>query len=287
MKHQMKYFKINTILFPTDFSETSVKALEKAVELTKKTKAKLILLHVVESTGFIAPAEIMSVSFLNEEMIKASKENLAKLARKIKEENNIHVSHVSYSGTVYENVIRAGHLYDADLIVMGTHGTSGISEWLFGSNAFSVVNNTTIPVLTINLHSHANEFKKIVFPFNENLLTLKKAEQVIELAKIFEASVLLFGYADDKANKIPDSLREKGEVLLKQFTNENIPCTLALSAGANYADEILEYAHRENADMVTVVTNSSHNVDSVFNSRTDRKVVNHSDIPVLSVPVTD
>ncbi|MBK7854926.1 MAG: universal stress protein [Bacteroidetes bacterium] len=168
---------------------------------------------------------------------------------------------------------------------MGTHGTSGVSEWLFGSNAFSVVNNTTIPVLTINFHSDSNTFKKIVFPFNENLLTLKKAEQVIALAKIFNASILIFGYTDSKMTSALTVLRKKGEELARQFKDENIESTFTMSLGEDYADEILEFANGEKADLITVITNRSHNVDKVFKTKPDKKLVNHSEIPVLSVPV--
>jgi nucleotide-binding universal stress UspA family protein len=227
----------------------------------------------------------MSMGYINEVMVRDSKESLRKLSEEIKDEHEINVEYACYSGNVYDNIIRASHLFDADLIVMGTHGTSRVSEWLFGSNAFSVVNNTTIPVLTINFHSDSNTFKKIVFPFNENLLTLKKAAQVIALAKIFNASILIFGYTDSKMTSALTALRKKGEELARQFKDENIESTFTMSLGEDYADEILEFANGEKADLITVITNRSHNVDKVFKTKPDKKLVNHSEIPVLSVPV--
>ena len=281
----MKNYKIDNILFPTDFSETAGKAQIKAIELSKKLNARLVFIHVVEIPAYAPHVEMISIGMVTETMIDSAKQKLKELSTKAKEEHGIRVDYSCYSGHVYDNIIRAAHLANADLIVMGTHGTSGISEWLFGSNAFSVVNNTTIPVLTINFHSDQNTFQKIVFPFNENLLTLKKINQVIALAKTFNSTVLLLGFAGENSNEELVSLHKKGEELSRAFTTENIRNTFSMSLGNNYADEILQFAAKEKADMITVATNRDHTIGHVFESKPEKKLVNHSEIPVLSIPV--
>jgi nucleotide-binding universal stress UspA family protein len=281
----MNNYKIETILVPIDFSETAEKAMFKAIDLARKVGARLVLVHVTETSVLALPPEMVSVGTIMEKMLKVSKDNLKKLASTIKEEHGLKVDHACYSGDVYHSIIRAAHLYNAELIVMGTHGASGIGEWLFGSNAFSVVNNTTIPVLTINLQSDLNSFKKIIFPFNENLLTLKKTEQVLELARIFDSSILLYGFSRDNKDAIEKSLRQKGAELMKEFSDSGVESELIIETGTNYATGILNYAEKCNADLITIISNRSHNIDKVFKSRPDKKLVNHSEIPVLTVPV--
>lgn len=286
MLKEMKNYKIETILFPTDYSETANKALAHAIEITKKNNAKLILVHVEEMISFIMPRVVLPMNNINVQMAEASEAGLKKLSMKIKAEHGINIEYKGYSGNVHENIIRAAHVFNADLIVMGTHGTSGIKEWFFGSNAFSVVNNATVPVLTINHKSGTNGFKKIIFPFNENLLTLKKIEQVISLAKIFNATILLFGYTNSRMSSALILLRKKGEELAEKFAKENILSTLTITMGEDYAQEILKYAHESNADLISVVTNRNGDADAEFKI-SDKKLVNHSEIPILSVPVEE
>ncbi len=281
----MKQFKLSTILVPIDFSETAENALKHALHLATRVKAKLVLVHVVELTAYVTPAEMFSIGYVTEQMVDASKINLAGLREKLMMEYPIEIECASYCGNVYDNIIRAAHLFNTDLIIMGTHGTSGIKEWLFGSNAFSVVSNTTIPVLTIQQKTLNETFTKIVFPYNENLLTIKKIEEVVALAKIFNAEILILGFSEDNNPTAIQSIETKGNELTQVFTNEKITNSYNFILGDNYADAILEFALDKKADMITVATTSAHNMQKVFKGKPSKKLINHSEIPVLSVPV--
>ncbi len=283
----MKNYILDTILVPTDFSETADNALMQAIVLSKKTGAKIILLHVVESNLFASPIDMISLGYMITQMTLDSKTNLKSLAARVKNEHDINIEYASFSGNVYENIIQAVHLFDANLIVMGAHGTSGIKEWLFGSTAFSVVSNATIPVLTFNLNSNKSNFNKIVFPFNENLITLKKIEQVMVLAKIFNATIMLFGFTDSHLISNMSIMRIKGNNLQKILADEGISNSLTLLHGDDYADEILKFSNSENADIITVVASKNHSADKDFKLKPDKKLVNHSEIPVLCVPILE
>ncbi len=281
----MKKADPQTILVPTDFSPTANKALEFAINIAKITKGKLVLVNVVDPNLFLTGPELMSFGYMHNLIITDTVSSLKNLAEEISSKYKLNVEFECLSGSVLENIIQTSIARKADLIIMGTHGTSGVSEWLFGSNAFSVVNSSTIPVLTINIESRQREFKKIVFPFNENLLTLKKSKQVIEFAKLFNASILLFGYSDSEMFSSMAALRKKGEELIAIFKKEGIHSTLNTILAEDYADEILRFANSEKANLITIVTNRSHSIDKVFKTKPDRKLVNHSEIPIYSVPV--
>ncbi len=285
LKLGKKSFNIKTILVPTDFSETANHALIQAVEIAKHSNAKLVLMHVVELTAFTVPTELLTLGLITSQLAEETKEKLKELASSIKEEKSIKVEFRILFGSVYENIIRAAYLQDADLIIMGTHGKSGLKGWLFGSNAYIVVNNTTIPVLTIHHHTQSHSYKRIVFPFNENLLTLRKVNNVINLAKLFESIILLFGYSESDSEIAMISLRIKSEELTRLFKNENIPSTISLMAGNDYAQDIMKFAVESKADLITVATNGSHNVNNILESKPYRKLIHKSLIPVLSVPV--
>ncbi|MBK9415555.1 MAG: universal stress protein [Bacteroidetes bacterium] len=281
----MKKADPKTILVPTDFSPTANKALEFAINITKITNGKLVLMNVVDPNLLMTGPEIMSFGYMHNLLINDTISSLKDLAEEISYKYKLNVEFECLSGSILENIIKTSKARKADLIIMGTHGTSGVSEWLFGSNAFSVVNSSTIPVLTVNIDSKQTEFKKIVFPYNENLLTLKKSKQVIEFAKLFNASILLFGYSDSEMFSSMAALRKKGEELIAIFKKEGIHSTLNTILAEDYADEILRFANSEKANLITIVTNRSHSIDKVFKTKPDKKLVNHSDIPIYSVPV--
>ena len=281
----MKKADPKTILVPTDFSPTANKALEFAISITKITNGKLVLMNVVDPNLLMTGPEIMSFGYMHNLLINDTISSLKDLAEEISYKYKLNVEFECLSGSILENIIKTSKARKADLIIMGTHGTSGVSEWLFGSNAFSVVNSSTIPVLTVNIDSKQTEFKKIVFPYNENLLTLKKSKQVIEFAKLFNATILLFGYSDSEMFSSMAALRKKGEELIAIFKKEGIHSTLNTILAEDYADEILRFANSEKANLITIVTNRSHSIDKVFKTKPDKKLVNHSDIPIYSVPV--
>lgn len=281
----MKKADPKTILVPTDFSPTANKALEFAISITKITNGKLVLMNVVDPNLLMTGPEIMSFGYMHNLLINDTISSLKDLAEEISYKYKLNVEFECLSGSILENIIKTSKAKKADLIIMGTHGTSGVSEWLFGSNAFSVVNSSTIPVLTVNIDSKQTEFKKIVFPYNENLLTLKKSKQVIEFAKLFNASILLFGYSDSEMFSSMAALRKKGEELIAIFKKEGIHSTLNTILAEDYADEILRFANSEKANLITIVTNRSHSIDKVFKTKPDKKLVNHSEIPIYSVPV--
>ncbi|OQY20289.1 MAG: universal stress protein [Desulfobacteraceae bacterium 4572_35.1] len=145
----MRDFK--TIAFATDFSDCSEAAFDYAYSLAKKCDAKLLLVHVinepVDLRGFYVPH--ISYDVLEDEISEGANKMMDSFCRKnIQEGDNYAVAIVS--GLDYEEIINQSTLANADLIVMGTSGRSGLDHMLFGSTAEKVVRKSPIPVLTVS-----------------------------------------------------------------------------------------------------------------------------------------
>lgn len=265
---------------PTDFSETAEKALAQAVILAARSNVKLIVIHVVELNIYTMPAEMVTLGLMTEQLIDEAKEKMKTLVGKLKKDHKLKVEHANYIGNVYENIIRASHLFNADLIIMGTHGASGFREWLFGTNASHVVYKSPVPVLTIHKKSNISGFKRVVFPFNYNQLTLNKVEQVMALAIPFESAVFLLGFEDDSVKgNIATMLEHTYNISLK-FSKAGIRCEYSLVEGENHAELILDHARKNKADLIAIVTMKDNNLLPV----PGKEIIDHSEIPVLSVP---
>ena len=141
--------EIKKILCPVDFSEISANALEYAVFLASHHHADLLLLHVVEHLHEFDHYQILvfTPQELIEKMEKQAYEELRKLTEPIKK--TIKVETVIRQGKDFVEIIREAKEKDMDMIVMGSHGRTGISHMLIGSVAEKVVRKAHCPVLIV------------------------------------------------------------------------------------------------------------------------------------------
>lgn len=144
---------ISKILFAADFSQGSERAFSMAISIARKYNARIDVVHVVQDILDMTAFDVPQVSFeaLAKEIEEAAQKRMKEFCR-----DNIkgieYVSHVK-RGTPFKEIIETASAAGSDLIVIGTHGRSGIDHVLFGSTAEKVVRKSTIPVLTVRAQS--------------------------------------------------------------------------------------------------------------------------------------
>ena len=145
-------FTPKSILVPTDFSAFSDKAIQQAVDIAEQNKSKLYLLHVVDKLQQCA----IDYCIPMETMIKVQSDSEKEAARKMKEEadkilktKKIAVVFDVKSGTPYEEILKEQQERKADLIVIASHGRTGILKTLIGSVAERVMREAKCPVLLV------------------------------------------------------------------------------------------------------------------------------------------
>jgi nucleotide-binding universal stress UspA family protein len=150
--------QIKTILFPTDFSNGARAAMDHAVSLARDYKAKLILLYVIQDISiaeWYIPSSL-SVTDLVEDMQKSAGKEMDKWATEVSSKVK-EVEKLVVRGVPFVEIIKTAKEKDTDLIVIGTHGRTGIDHMLFGSTAEKVVRKAPCPVLTVRIAG--KEFK--------------------------------------------------------------------------------------------------------------------------------
>lgn len=140
---------IKNILVPIDFSDYSKNALKYAVEFAKKFSSKLILIYVVEP--IIYPADFsmgqVAIPSTDIDIQNRADEELKKLANEIK--NDVEVETLIKTGKPFVEINETAKEKDIDLIIIATHGHTGVEHLLFGSTAEKVVRKAPCPVLTL------------------------------------------------------------------------------------------------------------------------------------------
>jgi len=145
-------FSPKTILVPTDFSEYSDKALQHALDIAKQNNAKIYLLHVV---GIIQQCAVdyclnyQDIEQLERKSVDSSKEMIQKQIGKFAEAKSVEIIPDIRKGTPYEEILKAQQEKKIDLIVIASHGNTGLLHHLMGSVAEKVTKSAKCPVLLV------------------------------------------------------------------------------------------------------------------------------------------
>lgn len=143
---------IQKIIVPTDFSQLSQSAFNYAKDLAEQMNATIHLVYVLEKTPpFLA---MKSLDVTEEEIMKSMEEQALKQlkmsAEKLKDDSSINVIEVLRKGIDYEEIVKYSKENNADLVVIATHGHTGILHTLLGSVAEKVIRYSKCPVLVIS-----------------------------------------------------------------------------------------------------------------------------------------
>jgi nucleotide-binding universal stress UspA family protein len=144
--------QLKTILFPTDFSQGARAAMDHAISLAKDYDARLLLLYVIQDISiaeWYIPSTL-SVTDLVEDMQKSAWKEMEKWGSEaqasVRDREKLVVR-----GVPFVEIIKTARDRGVDLIVIGTHGRTGIDHMLFGSTAEKVVRKAPCPVLTVRI----------------------------------------------------------------------------------------------------------------------------------------
>lgn len=148
--------QIRRILVPVDFSERSVPALRYALDIAKEMGARVDVVHVWEPPAYVAPD--MMVSLAEEDgdrtIAELARTEISKEMQRLLEELNERgdggVKGRLEVGAVPKTIINLANSGEYDLVVIATHGRTGISRLVLGSVAEQVVRSAECPVLTLH-----------------------------------------------------------------------------------------------------------------------------------------
>jgi nucleotide-binding universal stress UspA family protein len=142
--------RIEKLLVPLDASELARSALPVAVELAQTLGASIVLFHTVTPPALVYPgfkAAWMDPRFV-EEMVESARTSLTSIASEIKS-RGIPTGFLVSTGSAVDSIIEAAEAGSADMVVMSTHGRSGVGRLVLGSIADAVVRRSCTPVMLV------------------------------------------------------------------------------------------------------------------------------------------
>lgn len=271
---------MRSIIVGTDFSEGSYVALELAIDIANRMECDVEVIWVKRQKRLMDDEQVDMLSRLAEEKLVSLCEKYQPRMKSGK------VRWEVCSGKVGNVLSRHAIHANAPLIVIGTNGASGFEKYWMGSTAVRIVQEATVPVLTIrqgfNFHK---DLERIVVPLRVNLNSRQKVAPAAELAHLFGSEVHLLGLYDDEAqtNELKIYLMQAAELMGKQ----NVPCKSTLQKYTNYSDALLSYAESIDADLVVINTEQDRMVAQLFLGTNAQQIVHNAQLPVLSVHPND
>ncbi|HXM46984.1 MAG TPA: universal stress protein [Pyrinomonadaceae bacterium] len=152
--------QLRKILLPTDFSGCANYALPYAATIARATGATIICVHVVEpivpAVGYSGLAEPMPMTDISEQLEDSAERELPQLAD-CEEFNGLEVEEVIVHGDAAAEIVRVAGEHQVDLIVVSSHGRTGLGRIIFGSTAEAVVRHASCPVLVVKPPLHEEE----------------------------------------------------------------------------------------------------------------------------------
>jgi nucleotide-binding universal stress UspA family protein len=143
--------RIRRILHPSDFSRASSAAFTKAVDMARTNRAELLVVHVLTpfipmvGDGYVSPKVYGEIEATARAQAQTQLDRLLAKAKQAR----VRVKGLLMEGVPHEQITRAARSKRADLVVIGTHGRTGLAKFFLGSVAGRVVSTATCPVLTV------------------------------------------------------------------------------------------------------------------------------------------
>ena len=274
------------ILVPTDFSAISIHALEYAALIARKADAELLLLHVFESYSQNTMLE-MVVDF-TEIMEKGIEEKMNEIKKKNPLLKGITIHSKVVTGKIHNEIERIAKEENVRLIVMGTHGVSGVTNigrYIVGSNAYRTTQNAPCPIITLRQEPANKSFKDIVLPIDSTRESSEKVDIAITWAKFFGSTIHLLAVTAFFEEFMVDvkEVDKKVHDVGARLAKEGIPYTAHIIRNQSPSESVIEYARKVSADLIMVVTGQGSQLTELLFGSSARSIVTESTIPVLSI----
>lgn len=276
---------IKNILFPTDFSDVANNAMNVAVAMAKRQSAKLHILHVVVPQYMSVIGDVsLPIAYDGwDEIEKLIKENLENLAVSLSNTHSIEIISHTNVGYVTESIEKKSTEIQADIIVMGTHGSSGIRDFFIGSNAYSTIKNVDCPVLTIPAQFTSTEFTHVLFPVRNVEGVDDKYRSITQILKANHSKVELMGLSHFQDLKTYNLITDKVEELKRTMKADGVEVIYSSEFCENFAVHVLEYAYEVKPDLLVINAIIDADWRRYFMGSYAQKIVNNATCPVLSI----
>jgi len=271
---------MTNLLVPIDFSEHASNALEVAAIIAQQQNATITVIHMLGlSEAVLAKNEIQEQEEANYYLKLAKKRFKPFLDNPYLK--GIRINKIVQNYKNFNELNTIAHEEHSDLIVMGSHGTSGFNEFFFGSNTEKVVRSANIPVLIIKNPNPNFKVEKILFACSFQDDAIAGLKKIKGFAEIFSAKLKLI-YVNT-----PDNFLSMLEVQdkISKFLFKAMEADQMVDIYNDYSVEqgLINYSRKEKIDIMAIATHGRKGISNFLIGSIGENLANHADYPILTV----
>lgn len=261
---------MSKIVVGFDFSSGSAYAVDLAIDIANRLESDIRLVYVKEKKE-------------DEKPIRAEIERRnAGVAHLLQ---GIQLEYVLREGNPSEELAKQVKEDNAQLLIVGTHGMSGMKSNLLGRNTFRTIEISPAPVIIIREDFNFNKkLEKIVVPLDSSDSTRQKVAEAMMFAKAFGSTIHLVGLYTSTTPDIRRIVNNYVKMVQRHLLTNGVPyITKMLDAGKNFTQTILDYADSVDADLIAIMTEQESSLSSMFLGTYAQQMISQSKRPILSV----
>ncbi len=275
------------ILIPTDLSSNASNAISYAFQLFRNSNVQFYVLHVDHPIIDMPTSSIEFMSPTTYPDLVSQKKMVEKQILKIIEKLNSKDDNFNYEieneiGFAGDVIVSKAQELNCDLIIMGTKGATGLSQFFIGSVTASVIRKSDISVLAITENFTFEKLEKIVFATDyEGISNKKTLQPLFELARMFDAKVMMF-HAIEAKEPIAAYIEEL-QVWKAEKNFHHVKHTNSIATCENIPDGILDFAGENEADLIAIIPHTYNFFENLLHKSVSKQIAFESKTPILAL----
>lgn len=273
--------EVKKILFPTDFSEKTEKAIPFLINMAEKTNSEILFFHAYRIPEMVSDLPYDTIKDEVEAFQKTALKQLDDWKQKAAAiSSRVSIDVVSRTGAFVSELKDVIEDYNIDLVIMATNGVDGIATSIFGTHAEKVIEEVNIPVIVIPQQTPFSTIKNLVFASEYHESDIETIQILSVIAGYFDADLTVVNvYSENlilerlRTNEFQDMVKEEVSYPRLHFK---------YLKGDDVYSTIESYVVENNIDMVSMTTRHRKLFEKLFQESVTKKMVKHGKTPILA-----
>ncbi len=272
---------MKSFLVAVDFSNCSVNALMHAAHLAYYTNTQIEMIWVNNP----AKTKVYVTSDASTGLINEMNAQFQRLKEELQTKYyGLKVDFLIREGKVHKEIGLQARESNSQMIVAGTHGSTGFERMWMGSNVYRIVSSAPCPVLTVRAGVNVNDrVNTIIFPVDSSVETREKVTITAELARSTHARVIVLKLYSTEMIEVKDSVDIYADQVADYLRKEGIEVSMDEAHAENLTVTTIDYARKVDANLIVIMTEQEKKMANFVIGSYAQQMLDSAHIPVLSV----
>jgi nucleotide-binding universal stress UspA family protein len=276
---------MKTILFATDYSQKDQKAMAYVCELSKRTGAQIVALHIHDvPTIMNTSSDAPTFQEIERDVVEMNKKKLLDFCQKNSYEDSVKLNirfEARENTSTVQGILSMIDEINADLVIIGVKGESKLKELLMGSTSMGVIRQANCPVLTIPGETQFKPFGHIIYATDFEEEDIEAINSLTEIAGLFDANLKVIHISTKHEDAVSEKMEWFKELLKEKVDYSKLNFELLHSN--DIQDCLNSYVIENNIALIAMLERESKNIfNKWFHKDLVKQMEFHTSVPLLS-----